>query len=135
MNTDLFLNVIILCSIFSVFFIGINWILSVKLFPTFKQRSKPIDVSEVYETLNVIISMEISVLERDIFSEFGNVLDSQSFENYYHYLTRKCLNDISPTFFYRASFIITEEAIADFVCKSISNYLKTRIASGTVEEK
>lgn len=95
----------------------------------FKQNSERMTAEELFDTLSTVISSEISIIEKDIFSQFGNVLDNQAFENYYQYLTRKCLNDLSKSFLYRASFIMNEDAIVEFVCKIISNYLKTKLAS------
>ena len=95
----------------------------------FKQNSERMTAEELFDTLSTIISSEISIIEKDIFSQFGNVLDNQAFENYYQYLTRKCLNDLSKSFLYRASYIMNEDAIVEFVCKIISNYLKTKLAS------
>lgn len=95
----------------------------------FKQNSERMTAEELFDTLSTVISSEISIIEKDIFSQFGNVLDNQAFENYYQYLTRKCLNDLSKSFLYRASYIMNEDAIVEFVCKIISNYLKTKLAS------
>lgn len=100
----------------------------------YKQNSQKMTAEELFETLSIIINSECSILEKDVFSQYGKVLDNQAFENYYHYLTRKCLNDLSRSFLYRASYIMNEEAIIEFICKTISNYLQTKLANGEPED-
>lgn len=113
----------------SIIFLFSSYIFYKGILIDFKQNSERMTAEELFDTLSTIISSEISIIEKDIFSQFGNVLDNQTFENYYQYLTRKCLNDLSKSFLYRASYIMNEDAIVEFVCKIISNYLKTKLAS------
>lgn len=122
-------SILLLCIGFSTIFLITSYIFYKGILIDFKQNSERMTAEELFDTLSTIISSEISIIEKDIFSQFGNVLDNQAFENYYQYLTRKCLNDLSKSFLYRASYVMNEDAIAEFVCKIISNYLKTKLAS------
>lgn len=122
-------NVLLLGVGMSALFLITTFIFYKGILIDFKQNSERMTAEELFDTLSTVISSEISIIEKDIFSQFGNVLDNQAFENYYQYLTRKCLNDLSKSFLYRASYIMNEDAIVEFVCKIISNYLKTKLAS------
>ena len=106
-------------------FVFYRWI-----YARYKKETEPLSAQDMLETLTTVITSEISIIENDIFARFGDTLDNQSFENYYQYLSRKCLNDLSPIFLNKASSIMTQEAIADFTCKIISNYLKKKLAHG-----
>ena len=97
---------------------------------SYKQKSERMTAEELYETLGAVISSECNILEKDIFAIHGNVLDAQEYENYYNYLTRKCINDLSDSFLYRASFVLHEDAIIEIVCRNVDVYLKSKLASG-----
>lgn len=119
---------LLVCGIAGIFLIT-SYILFKGILIDYHQNAQRMTADELFETLSAVINSEINILEKDVFSTFGNTLDSQSYENYYQYLSRKCINDLSESFLYRASYIMNRDAIIEVICKNISNYLKTKLAS------
>ncbi len=115
-------------------FLLISYIFVKGILLDYRQMETPMTINELYDTVQAVMHFEIEVLEKDRFQKFGNNLNNQSFDNCYHYLTRQIIGDFSKAFLYRASFVMSEEAIVELICKNVINYLKTKLASGAPTE-
>lgn len=133
------IGIILICAaIVCGLFLVTSFIFYQYIYVDYKHRSVPMTAKELFETLQSVMASEIDIYEKNIFQKYGNVLDSNSYENYYQTLCNQILGDLSPMFFQRASYILPEEVVASIVTRNVQNYLSTKLATGginTTEEE
>lgn len=110
--------------------IGTAFILAKYIIAPYKRVGVPMTPNEMYETISLMLAMEFEVYNNDVFMVQGNVLDSNTFENYYNTITYNILGNLTDEFFDRAKYIMSKDAIVGFIARSVRSFLSQKIATG-----
>lgn len=122
------LIMIILSSIIisSVFLLA-SYLFYKHIYLTYKKRSQNVNVEDLYQTLAIIISNEISLYERSIFENGGKIVTNATFDNYYRDICQRIHDSLSDELMYQFSFYLTKEAVYKIVSRTVKNYLTEKI--------
>ncbi len=133
MNIMLIIEILIIAIILFGLFLITSHIFFNKIYLPYKQISQPMTATELFDTLSSMINTELAIYEKNIFKTQGNVLSSATYENYYNEICYQILGDLSPEFFVRSRYYMTDEKIADLVARSVQSYLSDKIATGGID--
>lgn len=94
------------------------------------KKQTPEEFVSLLSILSSLIKTELDAYDQDIFENKGSITNN-NFDRYYHDLTQRVLQNISPKLISDLSYYYTEDAIYKFIGRTIRDYLVTKI-NGTV---
>lgn len=111
----------------ALLFLGITWVLFRKILPKYKITVSDVTLNELLIALNAMINTELELWKDDVFNDNKGVANNSQYENYYHEITGKILDSISPIFFDNIEKYITSEAIVSIIGRRVKNFLNTYV--------
>lgn len=121
------LKIIIITVWLALLFLGITWVLFRKILPKYKITVSDVTLNELLIALNAMINTELELWKDDVFNDNKGVANNSQYENYYHEITGKILDSISPIFFDNIEKYITSEAIVSIIGRRVKNFLNTYV--------
>lgn len=104
-----------------------SYIFFQKIYLPFKKQSTVAPLEDLYQTLALIISNEISLYERSIFENGGKIVTNATFDNYYKDICQRVYDSLSDQLMTQFSFYLTKEAVYKIVSRTVKNYLTEKI--------
>lgn len=115
------LTIIITLCVLGTFFVVIRVLI--------KSRTKfmQLDITELFQAINIIVSNEISMYERNAFDNGGKMISNATYENYYKDIMKNIYTSLSPDIIDRLSFYINKESLYTMISKEVKIYLNSKI--------
>lgn len=105
----------------------------------YKRKTRYFTMEEISSSIMAVCNLQFMIYDENRFREAGPRLNNASFDNYYHELSRKCLESLSDEFYEKASMYLKEEAIAIMISEIVRNYLTTKLgideSANTLDEE
>lgn len=121
------LKIVIITTWLALLFLGIVWVLFRKILPKYKITVSDVTLNELLIALNAMINTELELWKNDVFNDNKGVANNSQYENYYHEITGKILDSISPIFFDNIEKYITSEAVVSIIGRRVKNFLNTYV--------
>lgn len=120
--------------IYALIFIFVIFILTIiTICFVYKLRHKRVnplnDLSfeQLFQIVNLIISNEVSLYERNIFNNGGKILDKASYDNYYRDIMENVYKSFSDDLVNSITVYIDKESFYSMVSREIMVYLNNKI--------
>ena len=120
--------------IYALIFIFIIFILTIIticfVYKLHHKRVNPLnDLSfeQLFQIVNLIISNEVSLYERNIFNNGGKILDKASYDNYYRDIMENVYKSFSDDLVNSITVYIDKESFYSMVSREIMVYLNNKI--------
>lgn len=98
-----------------------------KLRNTRKDPLSELSFEQLFEIVNLIISNEVSLYERNIFNNGGKVLDKATYDNYYKDIMENVFKSFSDGLVTNITKYIDKESFYSMVSREIMVYLNNKI--------
>ena len=92
-----------------------------------RNRVNELSFEELFEIVNIIISNEISLYERNIFNNKGKILDKASYDNYYKDILQNVYNALSDEIVNSVTVYLDRESFYTMISREIQIYLNSKI--------
>lgn len=92
-----------------------------------RNRVNELSFEELFEIVNIIISNEISLYERNIFNNKGKILDKASYDNYYKDILQNVYNALSDELVNSVTVYLDRESFYTMISREIQIYLNSKI--------
>lgn len=122
---DFLYTLIIIFVIFILLIVLIAFIY--KLRNTRKDPLSELSFEQLFEIVNLIISNEVSLYERNIFNNGGKVLDKATYDNYYKDIMENVFKSFSDGLVTNITKYIDKESFYSMVSREIMVYLNNKI--------
>lgn len=123
----IFIAVIFTFAIMCALFLATADIFYKYIYLSYKKKSTVAPVEDLYQTLAIIISNEISLYERSIFEHGGKIVTNATFDNYYRDICQRIHDSLSEELMTQFSFYLTKEAVYKIISRTVKNYLQEKI--------
>lgn len=100
------------------------------IYRKYKRTTLVVEFDTLMSVLKTIINTELDAYENDIFTQKGNITNS-NFDNYYNDLTKKIIENISDDFLEAVSYYIPKSTVYRIVARSVKKYLTEHINGST----
>lgn len=97
------------------------------IFLPYKKKSNIAPIEDLYQTLAIIISNEITLYERSIFENGGKIVTNATFDNYYRDICQRIHDSLSDELMNQFSFYLTKDAVYKIISRTVKNYLTEKI--------
>lgn len=124
---EILIAVTVSCIVIAGVFLLASYLFYNYIYLKCKKRSQYVSVEDLYQTLAVIVSNEISLYERSIFEHGGKIVTNATFDNYYKDICQRIHDALSEELMYQFSFYLTEEAVYKVISRTVKNYLTEKI--------
>ena len=92
-----------------------------------KTRLSQLTFEQLFEIVNLIISNEVSLYERNIFNNGGKILDKATYDNYYRDIMENVYKAFSTELVANITLYIDKESFYSMVSREIMVYLNNKI--------
>lgn len=97
------------------------------IFLPYKKKANIAPIEDLYQTLAIIISNEITLYERSIFENGGKIVTNATFDNYYRDICQRIHDSLSDELMNQFSFYLTKDAVYKIISRTVKNYLTEKI--------
>lgn len=98
-----------------------------KLHVKSKKPLEELNFEQLFEIVNLIISNEVSLYERNIFDNGGKIFDKASYDNYYRDIMENVYKSFSTDLVNSITRYIDKESFYSMVSREIMVYLNNKI--------
>lgn len=92
-----------------------------------KSKLSQLSFEQLFEIVNLIISNEVSLYERNIFNNGGKILDKATYDNYYRDIMENVYKAFSTELVTNITMYIDKESFYSMVSREIMVYLNNKI--------
>jgi hypothetical protein len=92
-----------------------------------KTKLSQLTFEQLFEIVNLIISNEVSLYERNIFNNGGKILDKATYDNYYRDIMENVYKAFSTELVANITLYIDKESFYSMVSREIMVYLNNKI--------
>ena len=92
-----------------------------------KSKLSQLSFEQLFEIVNIIISNEVSLYERNIFNNGGKILDKATYDNYYRDIMENVYKAFSTELVTNITLYIDKESFYSMVSREIMVYLNNKI--------
>jgi hypothetical protein len=123
--TDFIYTLITIFVIFVLILVLVSLIYSLR--NTRRNPLNELSFEELFQIVNIIISNEVSLYERNVFNNGGKILSRESYDNYYKDILENVFNSFSDNLVSSITVYIDKDSFYSMVSREIMVYLNNKI--------
>jgi len=127
---QLLIGILIIITYIGVILFIFKCIYNLYIGPRVNQMTEVYTYDELIHILESICNLHLSIYEEDIFSNKGAITNA-NFDNFYKELTSSIINSLSPQFFFKMNYYISDEAVVEIICRIVKKYLSKKVNGTT----